>query len=345
MAIVPSERKKPNITDNNQGLLYGFWFMENHAAKPIDLTAASRWLKRLGDSDTTETDFIWLHFNLSNNLTKRWLEENLNLPNQFYESFTEHASSTRIELADKHLLAIVNDVRYGFDFEPSEIATLWVSADNRTLITVRQKPLRSIDQLRIIVQQGILFRSPTDLLAQLFRDQADVMVQIMREVTTKIDVIEDNFLAGKLNYKRNQLGGLRRILIRLQRLLDPEPSALFRLINRPPKWISEADIYELRQATEEFSTALHDMSGLQERIKLLQEEIAVIISEQTNHSLYIITGISVLALPVNMVAGLFGMNVGGIPFNDNPHGFWYVVFFVILLIISITWLGLKNRDD
>jgi zinc transporter len=86
------------------------------------------------------------------------------------------------------------------------------------------------------------------------------------------------------------------------------------------------------------------MSGLQERIKLLQEEIAVIISEQTNHSLYIITGISVLALPVNMIAGLFGMNVGGIPFAENEHGFWYVALFSVSLILTITWFGIK-RDD
>jgi zinc transporter len=344
MAMRPVDRAITNLTDNSQGLLYGFWFMDNQPAQPIDLIAASRWLKRLDAPDTTESDFIWLHFNLSNNQTRHWLEDNLDLPSQFYESFNEHASSTRIEQTEKHLLALVNDVRYGFDFEPSEIATLCASADKRTLITVRQKPLRSIDHLRQTVLQGTIFRSPIDLVAQLFRDQADVMVQIVREVTNKVDLIEDNFLAGKLNYKRNQLGGLRRTLIRLQRLLAPEPSALFRLINRPPSWISEADIYELQQATEEFSTVLHDMAGLQERVKLLQEEIAVIISEQTNRSLVIITSISVLALPVNMIAGLFGMNVGGIPFSDNPLGFWYVVLFVILFI-SITWVALKNRDD
>jgi hypothetical protein len=44
------------------------------------------------------------------------------------------------------------------------------------------------------------------------------------------------------------------------------------------------------------------------------EEIAAAINEQTNRTLFILTVITVLALPISMVAGLFGMNVGGIPF-------------------------------
>ncbi len=27
-------------------------------------------------------------------------------------------------------------------------------------------------------------------------------------------------------------------------------------------------------------------------------------------------------MPINIVAGFFGMNVGGIPFAENHHGFW-----------------------
>jgi len=38
--------------------------------------------------------------------------------------------------------------------------------------------------------------------------------------------------------------------------------------------MTDVDVQELRQASEEFSVVLHDMATLQERIKLLQEEIA-----------------------------------------------------------------------
>ena len=78
--------------------------------------------------------------------------------------------------------------------------------------------------------------------------------------------------------------------------------------------MSEDDVNELRQSTEEFSVSLSDTDTLQERIKLLQEEISALVQEQNNRSLFVLSLFTVLALPVNMMAGFFGMNVGGIPF-------------------------------
>ena len=38
--------------------------------------------------------------------------------------------------------------------------------------------------------------------------------------------------------------------------------------------------------------------------------------------------VTVLALPINIIAGLLGMNVGGVPLADSPHGFWVIVVIV-----------------
>ncbi len=59
---------------------------------------------------------------------------------------------------------------------------------------------------------------------------------------------------------------------------------------------------------------------MQERIKLLQEETSAQVSEQTNRSLFTLTMVTVLALPINITTGLFGMNVGGIPFAESRSG-------------------------
>jgi zinc transporter len=61
--------------------------------------------------------------------------------------------------------------------------------------------------------------------------------------------------------------------VRLQRLLAPEPAALFRLLNRPPAWVSSDDTAELRQSAEELSAAVADSVALVERVRLLQEEV------------------------------------------------------------------------
>ena len=55
---------------------------------------------------------------------------------------------------------------------------------------------------------------------------------------------------------------------------------------------------------------------------VLQDELrarAVARSDRTN---YLLTIIAAIFLPLGFVTGLLGINVGGIPGADAPHGFW-----------------------
>ncbi|MET0542238.1 MAG: transporter [Variovorax sp.] len=323
------------------GLISGYLFDAAAAepARPVDSAEAAAWL----GAATPTGAYLWLHFNLSHTQAERWLVRHARLADTFYETLRDGLHSTRIERADDALIAVINDLHFEFGFEPSDISTLWISVGPRLVVTARTKPLRSVDALRLAVKAGDAPRSPTELLEHLLRTQADVLVAIVRDATLRIDGIEDELLAGRLDHKRARLGALRRLLVRLQRLLAPEPAALFRLLQRPPAWMASADADQLRASTEEFSLVLRDMQALQERIKLLQEEIAANVNEETNRSLFVLTVVTVLALPINILAGLFGMNVGGIPLAEHKHGFWIVVAIVATFTAIAARIAFRNR--
>lgn len=329
---------------DQSGLVCGYLFgrAADGKGQPLDSDAARQWLQQ---REQHPQEFVWLHYNLANTASEKWLHEHTSLPDEFYESLHEGPRSTRIELADNTLIAVINDVVHDFTFEPSDISTLWLSVDKQIVITARRKPLRAVDSLRNAVRNGEAIRSPVELLIHLLRDQADALIKIVRHAITTVDSIEDNLLAGKLTTKRASLGALRRVLVRLQRLLAPEPAALFRLLQKPPAWVAEIDVQELRQSTEEFSMVLADMASLQERIKLIQEEIAALASEATNHSLFVLTVVTVLALPINIIAGLLGMNVGGIPLAQSEHGFLVVVVIVASFTVIAGWLAFRRQWD
>lgn len=331
-----------NYGSDPNGLICGFLFAPGEAGQPISLDEARAWAAPEPASPTGT--FVWLHFNLSDASAEAWMRTHLPLAPEFFEALREGSRSTRIEDADEQLVAVVNDVAYEFAFEPSEIATLWMTVNQRLAISARSHPLRSIDRLRQAVKDGCRFDSSMALLNRLMHDQGDVLVRIVREATVQVDIIEDTLQRGQLQRKRAELGKLRRVLVRLQRLLAPEPGALFRLLRQPPPWVAEGDLEELRQATEEFSLVLRDLMALQERIKLLQEEMAAQVGEQTNRSLFTLTVITVLGLPINICTGLFGMNVGGVPFTDDRHGF--AIIFVMLMAFTALagWLAFRRRE-
>src|SRR5258706_2973515 len=246
--------KPPDYGSDQTGLICGFEFFPGRPGRSIEAAEAAAWWR--GARDPSRSGFLWLHFNLANAATERWLKGNLSLSDVFFESLRGSSNSTRIEHVDDALIAVTNDVLFDFAYDASHIATLWLNVSERLLVTAREKPLRTIDRLREAVKVGALFRSPVEMLAHLLRDQADVLVQIVRSSVGRMDSIEDSLLAERLDYRRSNLGQLRRVLIRLQRVLAPEPAAMFRLMSRPPAWIAELDVQELRQASEEFSVAL-----------------------------------------------------------------------------------------
>jgi zinc transporter len=102
------------------------------------------------------------------------------------------------------------------------------------LISARKRPLKSVDRLCQSVQQGDSVISTSERLTHLLRNQAYVLIGIARDTVTRVDQIEANLLAGRLDSKRGTLDQLRRAMVRLQRLMAPEPAALFRLLQRPP---------------------------------------------------------------------------------------------------------------
>ncbi len=328
---------------DREGLIWAYLFRPNAAPMTIDCAAALEWLS-LPDL-SPGSGFVWLHFSMSNAGSEPWMRRSLHLPDAFYDSLRERIGSTRLELEDDALIAVVHDVIFNTSFDAENISTASLCMTPRLVVSARLRPLRSVDRLRASVKAGQALRSSAELLAHLLRDQATVLADIVRQSTAQVNTVEDNLLADRISASRSELGTLRRSMVRLQRLLAPEPAALFRLLSRPPHWLGEEDLGDLRQAAEEFSAAVVDSGVLAERLKILQEELAAMVSEHTNRTLFLLTLVTVLALPINLVASLLGMNVGGIPFAQHSQGFLLVISVLAVITGLLAYFLILRRKD
>jgi zinc transporter len=333
---------QPTSGSDEDGPIWAYHFAPDQPARPITSGAAIAFLTAPGPAVPDE--FLWLHFSLSNVASEPWLQRYLTLPDTFYESLHSDVDSTHLEQDADSLVARIHDVLFDFTFDVP-VATTSLCVMPRVLVSAHVRPWRSIDQLRAAVQAGQVFRSPSEVLSRLLRDQARVLADIVRKSTKRVAPMEERLLAKHVSVSRSELGSLRRMLVRLQRLLAPEPAAFFRLLSRPPGWIAEEELQNLQQAAEKFSTAISDTAALVERVKQLQEELAAFVNEQTNRTLFVLTLVTVLALPINLVAGLFGMNVGGIPLAQHRYGFFLVLGPLLVLTALLAYWGLARRRE
>ena len=325
---------------DQSGLVCGYYFEPGKPGRPITAEEGSVFL--MAPQSERAGAFLWLHFNLANAASERWLRQR-DLPEAFYAALG-HVQSTRVEIDGTSVIAVINDVA-AFGADASNVSTLALCVQDRLLVSARHTPLRSMDQLRESVKAEETFRSAIELLAHLLHDQAGVMSIVVRDATGQVDRIEDKFMASEVGECRARLGGLRRMLVRLQRLLAPEPAALFRLLNRPPAWIGPEDVQDLRQSAEEFAAAVSDCAALVGRVRLLQAEVSAVVSERARSTVLILTVVTVAALPMTIIPGLFGMNVGGLPLQNHSEGFWILVLLVSILSTVCAALTLRRTID
>jgi zinc transporter len=78
------------------------------------------------------------------------------------------------------------------------------------------------------------------------------------------------------------------------------------------------------------------------RARLLQEEIAGRLGEATNRNLFVLSIVTTTLLPITLITGIFGMNVGGLPFVASGSGFWWVLA-IMGLAVAVTLIVLRRR--
>ena len=63
-----------------------------------------------------------------------------------------------------------------------------------------------------------------------------------------------------------------------------------------------------------------ELLATQSQLRLLRDELDLQATQRTNQNLYILSILSVLLLPATLITGLFGMNTGGLPWQNHHHG-------------------------
>jgi zinc transporter len=118
--------------------------------------------------------------------------------------------------------------------------------------------------------------------------------------------------------------------------------ALLRLVNQFPQWGDEPDRAELRRELEQLDALLQDLELVQERARLVQEELTSRLNERINRNLYFLSIVTTVFLPITLITGIFGMNVGGLPWTQGNQGF-IAVMMVMGLTLGLTLLYLRSQ--
>ncbi len=83
---------------------------------------------------------------------------------------------------------------------------------------------------------------------------------------------------------------------------------------------------------------IEDLDSVRERAAVIQDELMNRISERMNRTMYVLTLVASVMLPLGFITGLLGINVAGIPGSEYPWAFLVVCVTLLALILIEVWL-------
>ena len=94
----------------------------------------------------------------------------------------------------------------------------------------------------------------------------------------------------------------------------------------------------LRETAERTARYVEDIDAARERALIAQEELNSRLAEQMNRAMYTLSIVAAIFLPLGLLTGLLGINVGGIPGTESPWAFLIVTVFLFLMaVFLIIW--------
>lgn len=290
------------------------------------------------------TGFYWLHLNLADARVPALLEQIEGLTDDARAALTTRDAHAQLTVDEQMLYGTLIDCQREFDQDTADLGWLHFAISDRFIITSRLRPLRSVDRARLLIEKNAAkFERPVDIFEALVVEFQRTLISIVIELTEELNTIEDYVYAAAPRDERRKLAPVRRTVVRIHRHLRTVLSLLRRAAASDEDEMPFGFEDVAGRLTGRLESVDHDIYALQDRARLLHEEIDSKLSSETNRHLYILSLMTAFLLPPTLVTGFFGMNTAQLPFAESSHGTVYALAMIFASIALAWWILRRAR--
>jgi zinc transporter len=280
--------------------------------------------------------WLWLHFNLADARACHFLRSASYLPLTARGLLVAADEHQQLHASHDCLYGVFPDLVCGLEGITEEIGFLHFAMTERLLISGRRRALSGIETTRTALRSGRKTPTVAALLDTIVEHVVDAVDRFADDVARKLDRIEEKILAEDVSEGGQMLVRIRRTTVRLHRQLVILRSLIQRL------GLDLGQKFALGLATKKLGQRLDwldaEIVSLRDRAQLLQEEVTIKTAEQTNRNLHVLAIVTTVFLPATLIAGVFGMNVGGLPLTQSGHGFLWSMVILVGASAVVFWL-------
>ena len=315
------------------GLVYSY-ILNDGGSKSIDWGEVKQWNSSQG--------VLWLHLDYADEGVKKWLFEESGIDAVSCEALIADETRPRVVTSSDSLLLILRGVNCNPGADPEDMVSVRMWFEEHRIISMRHRRVMAVNDINKSIEAGKGPSSANDFMVMVANKLVDRMADVISDIDDAVDELEDLVLTGESYELRPRLASLRRQTISMRRYISPQRDVLARLQNERISWLTDIDRIRIREISERNARFVDELDSARDRAAITQEELNNRLSEQMNKTMYILSIVAAIFLPLGLITGLLGVNVGGIPGTENQYGFAAVTI-ALVIFAYIQYLVFKRK--
>lgn len=266
-----------------------------------------------------------------------YLKEKYNFHHMVLDQLIPRCYHPRLEIRPDYLFIIINYPLYHETIKEVVPRELDLILTKDTIITNHLRPLSPLDNLFRICQrpeiegEKYLDRGPGFVLFSILDIFWRDCLTKLDKLGEEIDVIERKIFKG---HEKAMVMGISRVkteIIDFWRIIEPQLEIIKALEKEGPKFFGEELSLHFSDVLGTYEKVWQTIRAHKETVFALEKTNQSLLTTKTNEIIKFLTIFSVIILPINFLASVWGMNLK-LPLGDNKAGFWMVsamMFFVM----------------
>lgn len=283
------------------------------------------------DVPTGDGEFTWIHLNRTSPDAQRWLKTGSKLDPIIVDALLAEETRPRCTEYEGGLLLNLRGVNLNPEADPEDMLSIRMWVTEKRIISARRYPLLAIRDICDAIRQGTGPATPGMLVAQLSDLLMVRMGGAISDLEEDLDRLEETVIEEEKSRLRGDLANLRRRAITFRRHIAPQRDALARMWTLETPILQKRERNRVREVYDSVSRQVENLDEVRERATVIQEELTTRLTDMMNQKLYVLSVAAAIFLPLNLLAGMLGMNVAGVPGLENPSAFIIVTITLIVL--------------
>jgi magnesium transporter len=291
--------------------------------------------------ETVETEGLrWVNIERPGPLERAWLEEHFDFHPLDHEDVASRNQRPKIDQYDGYLFIVLHFPRFDKQVGRLNAAELDLFVGPDFLITIPNEPLHALEYLfdrcrtNEELREHHFSKGAGYLLYKVIDECVDASFPMLRKIGNKLEHLEGDIFEGRSGEVSRDLFNVKQEIINFRKIIRPQRAVLADLERTKQRYLAEdLDLYfdDINDASERIWQMLE---GFKETVEALTETNESVLSHEINDVLRILTVLTVIFLPLTLIASIWGMNVE-VPGEGDLDAFFVVVGFMVVVLVGM----------